>query len=241
MAAGMLARCGYHCGGYLIKARASNPKGFFEDVGINRLNEALLAQHLPARPRFVGRWLFRDKPRRAALDRWTATLPLDAAFTVSEQQRAAMREYVTKQPFCYKDPRFSFTLPAWREELGDIVHLCIFREPGRTATSILKEVNDNPEVYRGFRLSRAAAFANYVSVYRHILERHASQGEWLFVHYDQLLDGSALERLGTALDCTPDGSFADASFRRSEPMPDIPREAQELYGELCRRAGVSCE
>ena len=43
MVAGSLAKAGYFMGSSLIPARSANPKGFFEDVEVNMINESLLA------------------------------------------------------------------------------------------------------------------------------------------------------------------------------------------------------
>ncbi len=43
------------------------------------------------------------------------------------------------QPFCLKDPRLSYTLPAWRPHIGDALLLCVFRGPSVTASSIVRE------------------------------------------------------------------------------------------------------
>lgn len=45
---------------------------------------------------------------------------------------------------CYKDPRFSYTLPAWLPYLHDTRMICIFREPGLTAESIVTECRTMP-------------------------------------------------------------------------------------------------
>ena len=36
---------------------------------------------------------------------------------------------MAQQPLCLKDPRFSYTLPAWERYLGAFTVLCVFRDP----------------------------------------------------------------------------------------------------------------
>src|SRR5207302_10666897 len=66
-------------------------------------------------------------------------MPLETHFTFRRSLAWRMTAQTTRAPFCFKDPLFCFTLPAWRPHLDDAVLLCVFREPARTANSILNE------------------------------------------------------------------------------------------------------
>jgi hypothetical protein len=74
-------------------------------------------------------------------------------------------------------------------------------------------------------------------MYRHILERHRHDGEWLFVHYDQVLDGAALPELERRLACSVDRSFPAPLMKRSPDRSDVPRQANTVYRKLCALAG----
>src|SRR5207245_1776489 len=175
MLAGMLRGAGYYMGAHLIPADESNPKGYFEDDEINAVNEALLAPVTPAlrRPSYGWRWLAQVP----------VGTPISCPPAIAERIAAQMRCV----PFAFKDPRFCYTLPAWRPFLHDGVFLCIFREPARTAHSILKECR-SADYLQGLPMDFAGALDGWTLMYRHILENHRHEGDWLFFHYDQLFE-----------------------------------------------------
>jgi len=235
MLAGCLHGAGYFLGSNLMPPNEQNPKGYYESFDVEAINEDLLDQVCPRRPfgRF-GRFLLPSRPRRP--QRWLAWVPLDVQFDVGEQLRRRMVDQLATTPFCFKDPRFCYTLPAWRDLLADPLHLVVFREPGRTMASILRTVAEEPYL-RDLKIGADQVLAVWCAQYRHILERHARQGDWLFVHYDQILDGSAAERLEGALGAPLDLSFPEPSLKRSPDVAAVSEEARGVYAALCRRAG----
>jgi hypothetical protein len=70
-----------------------------------------------------------------------------------------------------------------------------------------------------------------------VLERHRGDGTWIFVHYEQLLDGSGLERLAGSVGAPLGPRIADPALYRSRPGAPVPAEAQRIYAELCAEAG----
>jgi hypothetical protein len=237
LAAGVLAQAGYFMGRALYPPDLGNPKGYFEDPEVNAINEDLLAQVLPRRPGgTLGRLLFRGRP--ADGQRWLARVPLDADVPCPPDIAERITAYTTRRPFCLKDPRFAYTLPAWRPFLGDALLVCVFREPAATAASMVAEARRQP-ILRSLRLDRRQAIAVWQATYTHILERHrAAGGEWLFVHYAQLLDGSALPHLAARLGCPVDAHFADERLQRSRARGPVPAAAQALYERLCALAST---
>jgi hypothetical protein len=215
-----------------------NPKGYFEDPEVNAINEDLLARVLPPRPSgAVGRLLFRSRPANG--QRWLARVPLDAEITCPPDIARRITVYTSQRPFCLKDPRFAYTLPAWRPFVGDALLLCVFRDPGATAASMLAEARRQP-ILHSLKLDRRQAIGVWQAMYTHILERHyPAGGDWLFVHYSQLLDGSALPLLADRLDCPVDGHFADERLQRSRNRGPVPAAAQALYERLCALARVN--
>src|ERR1043165_10164717 len=77
MAAGSLAKAGYFMGENLIAARKSNPKGFFEDVEVNMINEELLGYVVPARKHLLGIEFFPSRPVEG--QRWLSCVPVETA------------------------------------------------------------------------------------------------------------------------------------------------------------------
>jgi len=233
MLAGVLAKAGYFMGDYLYPARESNPKGFYEDPEINGINEVLVAQVVPQRPRLLGKWFFRSRPLEG--QRWLARVPVGTRIPslpiISERiQKATQRE-----PFCFKDPRFSYTLPVCRLFLKNTVFVCVFRDPASTALSILKECRD-AEYLHSLSVSFQQTLEVWNLMYRHILDVHRHEGAWLFLHYNQVLSGEGLERLEDFVDAPVDRSFPDPSLNRSFSDDPVPEEVARVYQHLCEIA-----
>lgn len=232
MVAGLLAKSGYDMGKRLHRPVESNPKGFFESPGINRINDALIRGVVGHRPLLLGRWL---RPR--ALGRthmWMARVPLGAKIAASKRLGMRIGRTIPDRPFCFKDPRFSYTLHVWRPYLRDAVFVCVFRDPAVTVDSLLRECR-RPR-YRGIEMDAAVGFEIVTLMYRHILELHSCSGAWLFLHYEQVLGGEGIELLERHLGAPVDRGFPEASLRRSKPVGSSPRGALEVYQTLCDRA-----
>lgn len=230
MAAGILSGSGFYMGSNIYPASISNPKGNFESWEINGINERLLAQVVPGRPPLLGRWIFHERPTVG--QRWLAHVPLETAIPCPPKIKERIRKVVQKSPFCFKDPRFSYTLPAWRPFLKNVVFICIFREPTITATSILKVCKDAPYL-RDFLINFDRVLEIWCLMYRHILEMHRYEGQWLFLHYDQLLKGDGLDRLERFVGTEINRDFPDVLLNRSIPKETASLEAKWIYKQLC--------
>ncbi len=233
MIAGTLAASGYHLGEGLHRPRAANPKGFFETAEINGINEELLAAHVPAHPRL------------AEGQRWLAVPRADARFVASAALERRIARACATQPFCIKDPRLSYTLPAWRPFLpAEVGHVCVFRHPALTVRSMLEECR-TARYLRGIDVDAAHALRVWTAMYRTILERHRQQGAWLFLHYDQALSGEGLDALEAFLGCAVDRGFPDRALSRPPRADALPsdaaaaRAAHAVYRELCELAGYA--
>ncbi|MGH8128185.1 MAG: hypothetical protein ACRETC_07425 [Gammaproteobacteria bacterium] len=231
MLAGSLADAGYYMGGNLYRARKANPKGFFESLQINAINERLLKPLTPSRST---QWFLRIWRAWFPSERWLAEVPVGTPIHApSPRLVRRIRSQLERRPFAFKDPRFCYTLPAWRPYLPrDTAFLCIFREPGRTATSILKEC---ATLYPDIRLSEDEVYAIWLAMYGHILNHHRHQGDWLFMHYDQMLDGSAQPRIEALLGTHIDRHFADTGLQHAASRP-TPAHTRDTYHVLCSLA-----
>lgn len=241
MTAGVLSASGYATGARLLPANEANPRGYFEDVGVIAVNEDLLAPYTAALPLVDDRGL---RLRGRALvpgERWLAALPPDVDVSAPadvEARTAGVWEAGGREAGrpgtparCLKDPRLCYTLPAWRT-FDDALRVCVFREPAATAHSILGFMRSST-----LGLTWEGALDVWTSSYRSVTDRLWKEGDWVVVHYDQVLDGSALPRLQQALGVELDGSFGDSSLRRSPRVGDVPAEALHLYEHLCEVAG----
>lgn len=244
MLAGLLHQAGYYMGEKLHQPRDSNPKGFFEWYRINRINEELLA---PCCLRSGKARLFRALLRRRTVDcpgrsqGWLLALPPGVepgppAPGLAEEMRAALQ----RRPYAFKDPRFSYTLPAWAPLLAaDTVFLCVFRDPSVTVASMLKECRSQTYLADLF-LTRGDAFRVWTAMYRNIVERLLPRFRNLhFVHYEQVLDGSARAGLERTLQSELPWDFPDPRLARSRSRRRAPKAARDLYDRLCLLAGYA--
>lgn len=239
MVGGVLAQAGYFMGDHLWPGEVGNPKGFFEDQEVNTVNEEILAQVTPKRPNWPRRpWKLKHAlwaHRPIHMQRWLSCVPVAAVIPSTSTIELRIQRLTAREPYCFKDPRFSYTLPTWRPFLRNTVFVCVFRDPSVTARSILKECAD-AEYLREFRINYQRAVNVWVLMYSHILERHVLEGEWLFIHYNQILTGDGMDRLEKFLGVPVDRSFPDASLQRTLPEGTTPRRARLLYKRLCAHA-----
>jgi hypothetical protein len=223
MLAGTLRGAGYYMGAHLLPADEANPRGYFEDDEINAINEALLAPVTPERSQPAYGW------------RWLASVPVETNLPCPAELTRRIAAQTARSSFCFKDPRFCYTLPVWRPLLLDTVFLCVFREPGRTANSIVKECRV-ADYLQGLPMDFPGAVGVWTLMYRHILERHRHTGEWLFFHYDQLFEEEPLRRLEAALGVRADRRFPDPSLKRSAVEGNVGPAALAVYEHLCELA-----
>ena len=233
MVAGLFRSAGYFQGTELHEPRESNPRGFFEDVIVNNINEALLAPLLPERRVERSVEYLADAPMHG--QRWLARIPpsidIAAAPYASEQIGAVL----SQRPFCLKDPRFCFTLHLWRRHAPEARMICVFRRPQIVVASILKEIAAMPYL-ANFALSVNEAFEVWRLMYLHVLERQALTGDWLFVEYDDLFQPQVLDRLADFSAARIDRAFPDRSLDRSAAVATADPIADELFAELQARS-----
>lgn|SRR5512146_711775 len=238
MAAGILATAGYFMGEELWPADIGNPKGYFEDREVNKINDELIALVAPKTPpRGLRKFLLGDIPILGHYQHWVAVLPPSVSIACPPAISERIAAVTAREPFCLKDPRFSYTLPAWRPYIGDALLLCVFRDPSVTASSMVRECK-RADHMRGTKVDERWALKVWEAMYRYILEVHYPRGgDWLFVHYDQLLDHRADAELERRLGIAIDRKFAAAALNRSRPGAAGPRRIARLYARLCALAG----
>lgn len=225
LVAGLLADAGYFPGERLIPPSEANPTGFFEDLDVNALNDELLHPMLPLIPDPV--------PARLA---WLAPVPALAGPRATSAQRARMASHVRRAGTCLKDPRFSFTLGAWRGSLpADTGFVCVFRHPARVAESVRREAERDPGYFLGYQATPQRVWAAWCAAYRWILDRHATSGDWLFVDADRLCEsGDTTSLTGFAELDVPAGRI-DPSLQRSGGAGGLAPDVSALYLDLCKR------
>ena len=218
----------------LYSPTVANPKGFFENLEINSINEAILSQVVPRRPQgIIGDLLFRNRPGKAQL--WLARVPLGTTMSCPDGIRDRICKLTAREPFCFKDPRFSYTLPCWEPMLRETKVLVVFRDPSDTAKSILKECRDD-KYLQSLAISRKQVLEVWRLMYSHILSRYRADGSWLFLHFDQMLDSRGLDRLEAFAGASVDRSFPERSLKRSISNEPVPSDVGILYQNLCELA-----
>jgi hypothetical protein len=226
LAAGVVASAGYNCGEDLLPADDGGPTGFFEARGVNAINEALISAYdgeLPTRG-------YSRPPGDG--ERWLAVFPETAEPEATAELRDDMGVAIPPSPYCLKDPRFSYTLEAWRPLFDDALFVCVFRHPDATAKSIAKEVR-----YGDLTVEIGRSLDIWKAAYRRVLDRLVRHGDWLFLHYEQLLDGAGVDRLARALGVRLDRDFADPDLQRSLASGPVRPDCAPTYAELCALAG----
>ena len=234
MVAGSLATAGYFMGEKLHRPKHSNPKGFFEDREINSINEDILAPLVPWRPPVLQKWIRRDQPLQ--WQRWLARIPLSANISASANIARRIHRVLNHEPYCFKDPRFSYTLPAWQPYLDGTRYVCVFREPANTVASILKECSTRSYL-QSVSINSDQALELWTLCYEHIFDNITHEREWIFLHFDQVLDGNGLSRLERFTGAKADHSFPDPAFKRSTSDSPVTRRARRTYERLCELAG----
>lgn len=239
--AGLFRHAGMFMGATPYKSRACNPYGFFEDREVNAINEELLTPLLPPPPARRADGLGEGWDIPGAGMRWLARLPLSAQVAATPEQQQRILKLFSHGPCCFKDPRFCYTLAAWRELLPPqdrqhCAYLCVFRHPGAVLASVLQEVH-TAHYLRRLAISVEQVLACWQWQYRHVLERHAFSGRWLFVSYEQLLDPAGLDQIEAFTGHLLDRSLPQQRLNRSRPEQDLPGSVIELYRQLCARAG----
>lgn len=217
----------------LVPARDANPKGFFEDVEVNMINEDILSHLVPPRLVLMGKEFFRSRPLEG--QRWLACIPIGAKIPSPPHIADRIHTVTRRKSYCFKDPRFCYTLPAWRPFLRNAVFVCIFRDPASTALSILKESRSASYLHT-LTMTFARALKVWQLMYAHVLRVHKSEGKWLFLHYNQFICGNGPQRLQSFVEAPVDGTFPEVSLRRSFSSNPVPREIQQIYEELCELA-----
>lgn len=238
MLAGYFAKAEYYFGDHYLKKNNSNPKGFFEDYEVNTINEDILKKSVKNMPEIIRYLFYRDRTFYRA--RWLASLNTASSIKTDDVINARIKERLEKEPFCYKDPRFSYTLPIWKVLSSNTVFLCIFREPQNTARSILKECRASKPL-RKLKMTYDQALEIWFNMYQHITlnyQKAKDQHNWLFVHYNQVLSGERKVEMERLTGAQIDDDFPDQRINRTNEnnVNLLKEEHLLLYEQLCRLA-----
>lgn len=250
LVAGLFRNTGHYLGADLREATTSNPRGYFEDHEIIDINERLLDQVVWAPPGLsqVKSGLTPNVARlvpvygsRTTVGQHLLAVPagLGKGMAVDETLAARMVAQTRNTPFAFKDPRFSFTLPAWRPYLpADTVFVCVFRHPVATVASMVKDTRDREYLYN-LRLSERRAYKAWHAAYSNLLRQSDAGGNWLFVEYEDVLSGRAVDAIESLVGTELDRSVIAPELRHARNEGSAPRHAMDLLWSLRRRASLT--
>lgn len=253
MVAGTVAHPDFHIGESLIPADSDNPKGYFETVQINRINERiigpvthefprLICRNLKGAGPLIRRWLFPSFTEMGL--RVFAYIPLRKDIPPpSSSDENLIKSIVQNRPFLYKDPRFCYTLPHWRTFAPRSKVIVVFRDPITTAQSMIEYAKENSSDDFTMTVQQSLYIIN--NMYTRILnyrgdDSREQDSKWCFVHQEQVLAGTAFDCLESFTGKPVNRDFPDPSLTRSEPeSQDLPGPVQETYRRLCTIAGFN--
>src|SRR5215216_55744 len=124
MVAKLLHLCGLYLGqqGDLVPPTPDNPDGHWENMRFAGLNDEILNE-------FGGGW---DHPP-AIPDRWDEAERLHG---IKMKAKIILQEFADHEPWGWKDPRNSLTLPVWKSIVPDLKVIICLRNPLEVALSL---------------------------------------------------------------------------------------------------------
>lgn len=233
LVAGLFRNSGLNLGENSYKPRESNPKGFFEDRTINQINEEIISNYLPSRFTHNGITYGSDVPIEG--QRWLARIPLDSKIIATPSVKEKIRDITQNTPFCFKDPRFCYTLDIWTSFVDQVKYIFVFRDPGEVVTSILTEIKRMPYL-NGFSLSVDEAFETWRMMNQFVLKNHLINENWLFLNYMDLFDSQTLNKIENFAGLSIDKNFPDVNLKRSESEFSLDSQTAHIYNALLERS-----
>jgi hypothetical protein len=218
MVAGLLEKSGLFMGDISKERNEYDPKGVYEWRVVNDINEGIIKETLDNIPKPYDTYFL------------TAIPPGIEIRATGEITREI--EKLTEKPFCYKDPRFAYTLPVWKPYLKDCRYIVMFRNPQKTLSSMDRLAKG----WYGLDLGQETLIEIWKSYYEHILVQYNLR-DWIFVHYDQIFEEKILEKISAHTQISKlNRSFPERNFVKKYDIEDVP-ECQEIYKKLCDLAG----
>ncbi|WP_143017346.1 hypothetical protein [Catalinimonas alkaloidigena] len=240
--AGLFSRAGYFQGDNYMEARTANPKGFFEDLEVNQINEDILASAYPRIPERIRRILLPAYPFPGA--RWLSRVRKPDQLSCEPALANRIKSVLQQTPFCLKDPRFSYTLPFWLEHITEpTVLLCVYRHPQQTIESIMRECREFGPLHT-LKMNAKIAEEIWYLMYKSILSMHAQVGKefkFLFIHFEQLFDQTNVKKIQEAVGVPSLHNIAEKAIVRSkDPLKNtIGATTAKVYASLNELSGFT--
>lgn len=241
---------GIQLGDHLLPAHPCNPKGFFEDAGINAGNRALLKELGQGWESPVSFRDLRGRLRQLTTSEYgQAALALIRERGEAADRQAAERGEALPAPLAFKEPRMSRLLTFWRPVFlaaGCSPHVCLaLRHPAHVAASLT--ARNGFSAAQGWRLwlyhtldalDGSAGLPVFVADYDALLAAPEAQLRRMARHLGRPVREEALRVFCEAfLDrnlrhhaATP-GGRTDGSAPDAAPAGELPGEAEIVLAE----------
>lgn len=233
----LLANAGFYFGSRHIGYDEGNPLGYYEDRNVNNANDVLLWPYFRAGPARVWRRITR-KPHLESWQGWLLDITPEQAeaLSVPNSLRESFVEFFKRQPFAYKDPRFSFTLPAILPLLpSKTVFICVYRDPRQVVVSTIKEARKETK-HRDWqdRYPINYCYRMWEAHYRCIINAYTKfQLSCVFVRYERLISGRCVSKISDLVGAKLDGSLIKPELNRIEPSAvPMPASTSALLAQL---------
>lgn len=224
----LLASGGIGFGDHLLPPSPANPRGFLEDVRVTDLDDELLAPHV------VGRG---ERPVPEARLAWVGVpeAGADVAATADQQRRmAALLD--AEGPLGLKDPRFVWTLDAWRPVLRPGTRfVAVVRHPAEVAASLRAMWEGDRPYYGDHEVTVDDGLRVWEAANRR-LRAHLRDGPWIVLDHEALLAGDGVAALAGFTGLDLDAGVVDGALHRSARSAPVPPRIEALHAWLRRRA-----
>lgn len=230
MVARILNLCGLYLGPEerIMPPDEGNPAGYWQNLDIDPLTEAILA-HL------AGGWDFLLPPMPPNWEKQPDMVPF------RERAEILIRNMQGREPWGWKDPRCSLTLPFWKSMLPGLRVIVCLRNPVEAARSITHHVGSTD----------AFNYNLWLRYYQHILADTENE-ERLITHYDMFFLEPVAEiarildwlgwsvsgaQVSAAMDTVSSSSRRQALTSAELETARVPEAVAEAYDRLCRDGG----
>jgi hypothetical protein len=229
MLAGLFSKSGYHMGENLYPGRDTNPKGFFESGEINGLNEDIIKFN--SKHSLKSYILGKDYNQKLNKNQgWLASFERNKKFFTNRNIIERIKMETSKVPFCFKDPRFSYTYPLWKPFADNHVCLIIFRHPAKTIESMIKEIKSQ-KYLTSYNIDIDELNRMWINQYESCLRM--ADDQFMFLHYDQVFKQKKLDEIKEKTNCHSLENFQDLNLNRSQGDNSLISEhAMGVYQKL---------
>jgi Sulfotransferase family/Glycosyl transferase family 2 len=211
----------------LMPPASENPEGFWENLRFVEINEEILNE-------FGGEW---DCPPSMP-EGWDGVKGVPRQ---REKAKALLQEFSGHEPWGWKDPRNSLTLPFWMALVPDVKLVVCLRNPLEVALSLRRRNG----------VSYAFGLTLWQAYYQRILETTSAKDR-ILTHYDAYFHDprEALRRIFDFLDVAVSDEDIDSCLSAASIGPRYKRFTiqslldagvspvmVDLYGRMCEEAG----